>query len=249
MKALVAIKRVVDYNVKIRVKADQSGVETANVKYSANPFDEIAVEEAVRLKEAGVVSEVVAVSIGPVAAQETLRTALAIGADRAILVQTDDEVQPLAVAKILKHLAEAEMPDLVILGKQAIDDDSNQTGQMLAALLGWAQGTFASKVVVEGGKVLVTREIDGGLETVALTLPAVVTTDLRLNEPRYASLPNIMKAKKKPLTVVPVAETGVDVVPRLTTLKVEEPAKRSAGVKVADVAALVDKLKNEAKVI
>ena len=249
MKALVAIKRVVDYNVKIRVKADQSGVETANVKFSANPFDEIAVEEAVRLKEAGVVSEVVAVSIGPVAAQETLRTALAIGADRAILVQTDDEVQPLAVAKILKHLAEAETPDLVILGKQAIDDDSNQTGQMLAALLGWAQGTFASKVVVEGGKVLVTREIDGGLETVALTLPAVVTTDLRLNEPRYASLPNIMKAKKKPLTVVPVAETGVDVVPRLTTLKVEEPAKRSAGVKVADVAALVDKLKNEAKVI
>ena len=249
MKALVAIKRVVDYNVKIRVKADQSGVETANVKYSANPFDEIAVEEAVRLKEAGVVSEVVAVSIGPVAAQETLRTALAIGADRAILVQSDDEVQPLAVAKILKYLAETEKPDLVILGKQAIDDDSNQTGQMLAALLGWPQGTFASKVVVEGGKAQVTREIDGGLETVALTLPAVVTTDLRLNEPRYASLPNIMKAKKKPLAVVPVAETGVDVAPRLTVLKVEEPAKRSAGVKVADVAALVDKLKNEAKVI
>ncbi len=249
MKALVAIKRVVDYNVKIRVKADNSGVETANVKYSANPFDEIAVEEAVRLKEAGVVGEVVAVSIGPAAAQETLRTALAIGADRAILVQTDDEVQPLAVAKILRHLVEAEKPDLVILGKQAIDDDSNQTGQMLAALLGWAQGTFASKVLVADGKATVTREIDGGLETVSLTLPAIVTTDLRLNEPRYASLPNIMKAKKKPLAVVPVAETGVDIAPRLVTLKVEEPPRRKAGIKVADVAALVEKLKNEAKVI
>ncbi len=249
MKALVAIKRVVDYNVKIRVKADNSGVETANVKYSANPFDEIAVEEAVRLKEAGMVGEVVAVSIGPAAAQETLRTALAIGADRAILVQTDDEVQPLAVAKILRHLVEAEKPDLVILGKQAIDDDSNQTGQMLAALLGWAQGTFASKVLVADGKATVTREIDGGLETVSLTLPAIVTTDLRLNEPRYASLPNIMKAKKKPLAVVPVAETGVDIAPRLVTLKVEEPPRRKAGIKVADVAALVDKLKNEAKVI
>ena len=249
MKALVAIKRVVDYNVKIRVKADNSGVETANVKYSANPFDEIAVEEAVRLKEAGVVSEVVAVSVGPAAAQETLRTALAIGADRAILVQTDDEVQPLAVAKILRHLAETEKPDLVILGKQAIDDDSNQTGQMLAALMGWPQGTFASKLVIADGKASVTREIDGGLQTVSLTLPAVVTTDLRLNEPRYASLPNIMKAKKKPLAVLPVAETGVDVAPRLITLKVEEPAKRKAGIKVADVAALVDKLKNEAKVI
>jgi electron transfer flavoprotein beta subunit len=249
MKALVAVKRVVDYNVKIRVKADNSGVETANVKYSANPFDEIAVEEAVRLKEAGVVSEVVAVSIGPAAAQEILRTALAIGADRAILVQTDEDVQPLAVAKILRHVVEQEQPQLVILGKQAIDDDSNQTGQMLAALMGWAQGTFASKVVMANGKAEVTREIDGGLETVSLTLPAVVTTDLRLNEPRYASLPNIMKAKKKPLAVVPVAETGVDIAPRLVTLKVEEPPKRSAGVRVADVAALVDKLKNEAKVI
>jgi len=249
MKALVAIKRVVDYNVKIRVKADNSGVETANVKFSANPFDDIAVEEAVRLKEAGIVTEVVAVSIGPAAAQETLRTALAIGADRAILVQTDEEVQPLAVAKILKHLAEQEKPDLVVLGKQAIDDDSNQTGQMLAALLGWPQGTFASKVVIADGKATVTREIDGGLETVALTLPAVVTTDLRLNEPRYASLPNIMKAKKKPLAVVSVADTGIDIAPRLVTLKVEEPPKRSTGIKVADVAALVDKLKNEAKVI
>jgi len=249
MKALVAIKRVVDYNVKIRVKADNTGVETANVKYSANPFDEIAVEEAVRLKEAGIVAEVVAVSVGPAAAQETLRTALAIGADRAILVQTDDDVQPLAVAKILRHLAETEKPDLVILGKQAIDDDSNQTGQMLAALMGWPQGTFASKLVIADGKASVTREIDGGLQTVSLTLPAVVTTDLRLNEPRYASLPNIMKAKKKPLAVLPVADTGVDVAPRLVTLKVEEPAKRKAGIKVADVAALVDKLKNEAKVI
>ncbi|MGE5517225.1 MAG: electron transfer flavoprotein subunit beta/FixA family protein [Bacteroidota bacterium] len=249
MKALVAIKRVVDYNVKIRVKADNSGVETANVKYSANPFDEIAVEEAVRLKEAGVVTEVVAVSIGTAGCQETLRTALAIGADRAILVQSDDEVQPLAVAKILKHVVQQENPDVVILGKQAIDDDSNQTGQMLAALLGWSQGTFASKVAVAGGKATVTREIDGGLETLSLGLPAVVTTDLRLNEPRYASLPNIMKAKKKPLAVVPVADTGVDVAPRLVTLKVEERPKRQAGIKVADIATLVDKLKNEAKVI
>lgn len=249
MKALVAIKRVVDYNVKIRVKADQSGVETANVKYSANPFDEIAVEEAVRLKEAGVVSEVVAVSVGPVAAQETLRTALAIGADRAILVQSDDEVQPLAVAKILKYLAETEKPDLVILGKQAIDDDSNQTGQMLAALLGWSQGTFASKVAIGDDSVEVTREVDGGLETVSLKMPAIVTTDLRLNEPRYASLPNIMKAKKKPIDTMAPADLGVDVAPRLVTLKVEEPAKRKAGIKVGDIAALVDKLKNEAKVI
>jgi Electron transfer flavoprotein, beta subunit len=249
MKALVAVKRVIDYNVKIRVKADNSGVETANVKFSANPFDEIAVEEAVRLKEAGIVSEVVAVSIGPQAAQETLRTALAIGADRAVLVQTDSEVQPLAVAKVLKALCEREAPDLVILGKQAIDDDSNQTGQMLAALLGWAQGTFASKVAVADGRAEVMREVDGGLETVSLTLPAVVTTDLRLNEPRYASLPNIMKAKKKPLDVVLLADLGVDTAPRLVTLKVEEPPKRKAGVKVPDVATLVDKLKNEAKVI
>jgi electron transfer flavoprotein beta subunit len=248
MKVLCAIKRVIDYNVKIRVKADQSGVETANVKFSMNPFDEIAVEEAVRLKEAGQATEVVVVSIGPAAAQETLRTALAMGADRAILVQSDDEVQPLAVAKLLKGLIDKEQPGLVILGKQAIDDDSNQTGQMLAALLGWPQGTFASKVEL-GESATVTREIDGGLETVSLKLPAIVTTDLRLNEPRYASLPNIMKAKKKPLEVVPVAGLGVDTAPRLVTLKVEEPAKRSAGIKVADVATLVDKLKNEAKVI
>ena len=249
MKALVAIKRVVDYNVKIRVKADNSGVETANVKYSANPFDEIAVEEAVRLKETGVVSEVVAVSVGPAAAQETLRTALAIGADRAILVQSDDDVQPLAVAKILRHLAETEKPDLVILGKQAIDDDSNQTGQMLAALLGWAQGTFASKVVPADGSVEVTREVDGGLETVSLKLPAIVTTDLRLNEPRYASLPNIMKAKKKPLDVVTPDALGVSTASTVKTVKVEAPAARSAGIKVKSVAELVEKLKNEAKVI
>jgi len=249
MKALVAVKRVVDYNVKIRVKADQSGVETANVKFSMNPFDEIAVEEAVRLKEKGVLTEVVAVSIGPAQAQETLRTALAMGADRAVLVQTDDEVQPLAVAKILKALAAKESPDMIVLGKQAIDDDSNQVGQMTAALLGWPQGTFASAVAVEGGNVQVTREIDGGLETVSLKLPAVVTTDLRLNEPRYASLPNIMKAKKKPLETVSVADLGVDAAPRLVTLKVAEPAKRQAGVKVGSVAELVDKLKNEAKVI
>jgi len=249
MKVLVAVKRVIDYNVKIRVKADNSGVETANVKFSMNPFDEIAVEEAVRLKEAGKATEIVVVSIGPAAAQETLRTALAMGADRGVLVQTDDEVQPLAVAKLLKSVVDTEQPGLVILGKQAIDDDSNQTGQMLAALLGWAQGTFASKVVPADGSVEVTREVDGGLETVSLKLPAIVTTDLRLNEPRYASLPNIMKAKKKPIATVSPADLGVDIAPRLVTLKVEEPPKRKAGIKVADVAALVDKLKNEAKVI
>ncbi|RJF85182.1 electron transfer flavoprotein subunit beta/FixA family protein [Azospirillum cavernae] len=249
MKVLVPVKRVVDYNVKIRVKADGSGVETANVKMSMNPFDEIAVEEAVRLKEAGKATEIIAVSVGPATAQETLRTALAMGADRAILVQTDAETQPLGVAKVLKALVDREGPTLVILGKQAIDDDCNQTGQMLAALLGWGQGTFASKIVPGEGSLAVTREIDGGLETVELKLPAIVTADLRLNEPRYASLPNIMKAKKKPLETVTPDALGVDVAPRLTTLKVVEPAKRSAGVKVADVAALVDKLKNEARVI
>ncbi|WP_429059315.1 electron transfer flavoprotein subunit beta/FixA family protein [Azospirillum doebereinerae] len=249
MKVLVPVKRVVDYNVKIRVKADGSGVETANVKMSMNPFDEIAVEEAVRLKEAGKATEIIAVSVGPAQAQETLRTALAMGADRAILVQTDAETQPLAVAKVLKALVEKEGPTLVVLGKQAIDDDCNQTGQMLAALLGWGQGTFASKIVAGEGSVAVTREIDGGLETVDLKLPAIVTADLRLNEPRYASLPNIMKAKKKPLETVTPDSLGVDVAPRLTTLKVVEPAKRKAGVKVADVAALVDKLKTEARVI
>jgi electron transfer flavoprotein beta subunit len=249
MKVLVAVKRVIDYNVKIRVKADNSGVETANVKFSMNPFDEIAVEEAVRLKEAGKATEIVVVSMGPAAAQETIRTALAMGADRGILVQTDDELQPLAVAKLLKAVVEREQPGLVILGKQAIDDDSNQTGQMLAALLGWAQGTFASKVVIGDGSAEVTREVDGGLETVSLKLPAIVTTDLRLNEPRYASLPNIMKAKKKPIDTLAPADLGVDTAPRLVTIKVEEPAKRKAGIKVADVAALVDKLKNEAKVI
>jgi len=248
MKVLVAVKRVIDYNVKIRVKSDHTGVETANVKFSMNPFDEIAVEEAVRLKEAGKASEIVVVSIGPVSAQETLRTALAMGADRGILVQTDDEVQPLGVAKALAAVVGKEAPQLVILGKQAIDDDSNQTGQMLSALLGWSQGTFASKVEV-GDKLNVTREIDGGLQTISITLPAVVTTDLRLNEPRYASLPNIMKAKKKPIDSTSPAELGVDVAPRLVTLKVEEPPKRAAGIKVADVATLVDKLKNEAKVI
>jgi len=248
MKVLVAVKRVIDYNVKIRVKADNSGVETANVKFSMNPFDEIAVEEAVRLKEAGKVSEIVVVSMGPSQAQETIRTALAMGADRGILVQTDDELQPLAVAKLLKAIVAKEDPKLVVLGKQAIDDDSNQTGQMLAALLGWPQGTFASKVEL-GDKAVVTREVDGGLETVALALPAVVTTDLRLNEPRYASLPNIMKAKKKPIDTVAPADLGVDTAPRLVTLKVEEPAKRKAGIKVDSVATLVDKLKNEAKVI
>jgi electron transfer flavoprotein beta subunit len=249
MKALVAVKRVVDYNVKVRVKADGTGVETANVKMSMNPFDEIAVEEAVRLKEAGVVTEIVAVSAGVQACQETLRTALAIGADRAILVETDAELQPLAVAKLLKALCAKEAPRLVILGKQAIDDDANQTGQMLAALLGWPQATFASKVKVEGGGAMVTREVDGGLETIALKLPAVVTTDLRLNEPRYVTLPNIMKAKKKALEVLKPDALGVDVKPRLQTLKVVEPAKRKAGIKVADAKALVDKLRNEAKVI
>ena len=249
MKILVAVKRVVDYNVKVRVKADGTGVDIANVKMSMNPFDEIAVEEAVRLKEKGVASEIVAVSCGVAQCQETLRTAMAIGADRGILVETGEELQPLAVAKLLKALVEQEKPALVILGKQAIDDDCNQTGQMLAALQNWPQATFASKVVIADGKATVTREIDGGLETLAITLPAVVSTDLRLNEPRYATLPNIMKAKKKPLDTVKPADLGVDVTPRLTTLKVTEPAKRSAGVRVADVADLVNKLKNEAKVI
>ena len=249
MKALVAIKRVVDYNVKVRVKADQSGMDLANVKMSMNPFDEIAVEEAVRLKEKGVVTEVIAVSCGVAQCQETLRTAMAIGADRGILVETDADVQPLAVAKVLKALIDKEQPQLIILGKQAIDDDSNQTGQMLAALADLPQGTFASKVEVAGDKVNVTREVDGGLETVSLSLPAVVTTDLRLNEPRYVTLPNIMKAKKKPLDTVKPADLGVDVTPRIKTLSVAEPAKRSAGIKVADVATLVDKLKNVAKVI
>ncbi|MFZ2163690.1 MAG: electron transfer flavoprotein subunit beta/FixA family protein [Sideroxyarcus sp.] len=249
MKILVAVKRVVDFNVKVRVKADQSGVDLANVKMSMNPFDEIAIEEAVRLKEAGIATEVVVISAGPTQCQETLRTALAIGADRAILAETDAELQPLAVAKILKAVCEKEQPQLLIMGKQAIDDDSNQTGQMAAALLGWPQATFASKVVIANGEASVTREVDGGLETIALTLPAVITTDLRLNEPRYATLPNIMKAKKKPLDVQPVAAMGIDVAPRLKTLKVAEPPKRSGGIKVADVAALVAKLKNEAKVI
>ena len=249
LKVLVAVKRVIDYNVKIRVKSDGSGVETANVKFSMNPFDEIAVEEAVRLKEAGKVSEIVAVSVGPAAASETLRTALAMGADRGILVQSDAEVQPLAVAKLLKALVAKEQPGLIILGKQAIDDDSNQTGQMLAALLGCAQGTFASRLEVGSGSLTVTREVDGGLETLGLKLPAVVTTDLRLNEPRYASLPNIMKAKKKPIDTLSPADLGVDATSRLTTLKVEEPARRKAGIKVADVAALVERLRTEAKVI
>jgi electron transfer flavoprotein beta subunit len=249
MKVLVPVKRVVDYNVKVRVKSDGSGVDIANVKMSMNPFDEIAVEEAVRLKEKGVVTEVIAVSCGVTQCQETLRTAMAIGADRAILVETTEELQPLAVAKLLKAIADKEQPQLVILGKQAIDDDCNQTGQMFAALAAWPQGTFASKLVVEDGKAKVTREIDGGLETLALSLPAVVTTDLRLNEPRYVTLPNIMKAKKKTLDVLKPADLGVDVTPRITTLSVSEPPKRGAGVKVADVASLVDKLKNEAKVI
>ena len=249
MKILVPVKRVIDYNVKVRVKADGSGVDLANVKMSMNPFDEIAVEEAVRLKEAGVATEVVVVSCGPAACQETLRTAMAIGADRGILVESDADLQPLAVAKLLKALCDKEAPQLVICGKQAIDDDSNQTGQMLAALAGWPQATFASKVVLADGKATVTREIDGGLETLSMSLPAVVTTDLRLNEPRYATLPNIMKAKKKPLDTVKPDALGVDVTPRLATLKVVEPPKRSAGVLVADVAELVSKLKNEAKVI
>jgi electron transfer flavoprotein beta subunit len=249
MKVLVPVKRVVDYNVKVRVKSDQSGVDIANVKMSMNPFDEIAVEEAMRLKEKGAAQEVVAVSCGAQACQETLRTALAIGADRAVLVQTDAELQPLAVAKLLAAVVRKETPELVILGKQAIDDDANQTGQMLAALLDWPQATFASKVEVGEGSVRVTREVDGGLETLSLKLPAVITTDLRLNEPRYVTLPNIMKAKKKPLETATPDELGVDVAPRLKTLKVTEPPVRSAGVKVPDVATLVDKLKNEAKVI
>ncbi|MDR7331450.1 electron transfer flavoprotein subunit beta/FixA family protein [Roseateles asaccharophilus] len=249
MKVLVPVKRVVDYNVKVRVKSDGTGVDIANVKMSMNPFDEIAVEEAVRLKEKGAVTEVIAVSCGVTQCQETLRTAMAIGADRAILVETAEELQPLAVAKLLKALVDKEGPSLVILGKQAIDDDCNQTGQMLAALTGMPQGTFASKVEVAGDKVNVTREVDGGLETVALSLPAVVTTDLRLNEPRYVTLPNIMKAKKKQLDIVKPADLGVDVAPRIKTLKVSEPPKRGAGVKVADVATLVAKLKTEAKVI
>jgi electron transfer flavoprotein beta subunit len=249
MKILVAVKRVVDYNVKIRVKPDGSGVDTANVKMSMNPFDEIGVEEAVRLKEQGVAKEIVAVSIGAQQCQETIRTALAMGADRGILVPTDAELQPLAVAKLLKAIVAKESPQIVLLGKQAIDDDCNQTGQMLAALLGWPQGTFASKVAVRDGAVAVTREIDGGLETVELKLPAIVTTDLRLNEPRYASLPNIMKAKKKPIDTLTPEALGVDPAPRFKTLKVVEPSKRKSGVKVPDVAALVDRLRNEAKVI
>jgi len=249
MKILVPVKRVVDYNVKVRVKADGTGVDIANVKMSMNPFDEIAIEEAVRLKEKGAATEVIAVSCGVAQCQETLRTALAIGADRAILVETDAELQPLAVAKLLAALVAKEAPGLVILGKQAIDDDANQTGQMLAALAGLPQATFASKVEVAGDKVEVTREIDGGLEVLSMGLPAIVTTDLRLNEPRYVTLPNIMKAKKKPLDKVTPAELGVDVTPRLKTLKVAEPAGRKAGIKVADVAALIDKLRNEAKVI
>jgi electron transfer flavoprotein beta subunit len=249
MKVLVAVKRVVDYNVKIRVKADKSGVETANVKMSMNPFDEIGVEEAIRLKEAGKATEVVAVSLGVAQCQETIRTALAMGADRGIHVLSDAELQPLAVAKLLKAVVAKEQPQIVILGKQAIDDDCNQTGQMLAALLGWPQATFASKISAEGGELTVIREVDGGLETVALKLPAIVTTDLRLNEPRYASLPNIMKAKKKPIDQLTPEDLGVDVAPRLATLKVDEPPKRQSGVKVGSVAELVEKLRTEAKVI
>jgi electron transfer flavoprotein beta subunit len=249
MKILVAVKRVIDYNVKVRVKADQTGVELANVKMAMNPFDEIAVEEALRLKEAGKATEVVAVSIGPTQAQETIRTALAMGADRGILIETTDEVQPLGVAKVLKAIVEQEQPGLVIMGKQAIDDDSNQTPQMLAGLLGWPQATFASKVVVNGTSAEVTREVDGGLETLAVVLPAVISVDLRLNTPRYATLPNIMKAKKKQLDVRKLSDLGVDVAPRLATLKVVEPPKRQAGIKVKTVAELVDKLRNEAKVI
>ena len=249
MKILVPVKRVVDYNVKVRVKADQTGVDIANVKMSMNPFDEIAVEEALKLREAGVATEVIAVSIGVTQCQETLRTALAMGADRAILVETSVDVQPLGVAKLLKALCDKEAPQMVILGKQAIDDDSNQTGQMLAALLNWSQGTFASKVTVSGNEATVIREIDGGLETVAIKMPAIITADLRLNTPRYATLPNIMKAKKKPLDIFTPEALGVDISPRLTTLKVVEPPKRKGGVMVPDVATLVDKLKNEAKVI
>ncbi|MBL8336041.1 MAG: electron transfer flavoprotein subunit beta/FixA family protein [Rhodoferax sp.] len=249
MKVLVPVKRVVDYNVKVRVKSDGSGVDIANVKMSMNPFDEIAIEEAVRLREKGVATEVIAVSCGVTQCQETLRTAMAIGADRAILVETAEELQPLAVAKLLKAIVDKEQPGLVILGKQAIDDDCNQTGQMLAALCDLPQGTFASKIEIADGQARVTREVDGGLENIHLTLPAIVTTDLRLNEPRYVTLPNIMKAKKKPLETVKPADLGVDVAPHIKTLKVSEPPTRSAGIKVADVAALVDKLKNEAKVI
>jgi electron transfer flavoprotein beta subunit len=249
MKILVAVKRVVDYNVKIRVKSDQSGVDTANVKMSMNPFDEIAVEEAIRLKEAGVANEIVVFSAGSQQCQETLRTALAIGADRAILVETDVDLQPLAVAKLLQAVCAKEQPQLIILGKQAIDDDSNQTGQMLAALMDIPQATFASKVALVDGTLRVTREVDGGLETISMGLPAVITTDLRLNEPRYVTLPNIMKAKKKELEIIKPETLGVDVTPHLKTIKVEEPPKRTAGILVADVAALVDKLKNEAKVI
>jgi len=249
MKILVPVKRVVDFNVKVRVKSDQSGVELANVKMSMNPFDEIAIEEALKIKEAGKATEVIAVSAGVAACQETLRTAMAMGADRGILIETDVELQPLAVAKLLKAVVDKEGPQLVILGKQAIDDDANQTGQMLAALLDWPQATFASKVEIDGAKAKVTREIDGGLETIEVSLPAIVTADLRLNTPRYATLPNIMKAKKKPLDTVKPDALGVDVAPRLKTLKVAEPGKRKAGVMVKDVSELVDKLKNEAKVI
>jgi len=249
MKVLVAVKRVVDFNVKIRVKADGTGVETTNVKMSMNPFDEIGTEEAVRLKEAGKVSEIIAVSLGPVQCQETIRTALAMGADRGIHVQTDAELQPLAVAKLLKAIVAKEQPQICILGKQAIDDDANQTGQMLAALLGWPQATFASKLAIGEGSANVTREVDGGLETISVKLPFVMTTDLRLNEPRYASLPNIMKAKKKPIEILTPEQLGVDPAPRLKTLKVAEPPKRQAGIKVKSVAELVEKLRNEAKVI
>jgi electron transfer flavoprotein beta subunit len=249
MKLLVPVKRVVDYNVKVRVKADGSGVETAGVKMSMNPFDEIAVEEAVRLKEKGVATEIVAVSMGIAACAETIRTALAMGADRGVLVETDVELQPLAVAKLLKALADKEQPGLIIMGKQAIDDDMNATGQMLAALLGWPQGTFASRVAIEGDKLVVTREIDGGLETLELNMPCIITTDLRLNEPRYASLPNIMKARKKPIETIKPADLGVDPAPRLRLVKVAEPPRRVAGVKVGSVAELVQKLRTEAKVI
>ncbi|MBT8543158.1 electron transfer flavoprotein subunit beta/FixA family protein [Polynucleobacter paneuropaeus] len=249
MKILVAVKRVVDYNVKVRVKSDNSGIDIANVKMSMNPFDEIAIEEAVRLKEAGIVSEIVVVSAGSIQCQETLRTALAIGADKAILVETDVELQPLAVAKLLKAICEKEQVQLILLGKQAIDDDSNQTGQMLASLMDIPQGTFASKVTIENGKAIVTREVDGGLETINLSLPAVITADLRLNEPRYVTLPNIMRAKKKPLDIVRPEELDVDISPRLKTLRVDEPPKRVAGIMVANVEELVEKLKNEAKVI
>jgi electron transfer flavoprotein beta subunit len=249
MKILVAVKRVVDYNVKVRVKSDQSGVDIANVKMSMNPFDEIAVEEAVRLKEAGLVTEIIAVSCGLTQSQETIRTAMAIGADRGILVETDIELQPLAVAKLLKAIVDKERPDLIIMGKQAIDDDSNQTGQMLAALLNISQATFASKVQIADGKAIVTREVDGGLETIAINLPAVITTDLRLNEPRYVTLPNIMKAKKKPLDIFKPEDLSVDVTSRITIIKVAEPPARRSGVMVPDIKTLVDKLKNEAKVI